>query len=127
MTDSTLQILTWNANGLRQRTQEIETLLKIKYIDIALISEAHITHKDQLKILGFKTYWTSHPSGRARAGTAILVKANINHHELEDRYDYWQSTIISVKLRDYNLTVAACYCPFSTKLQKPSTSMSSRN
>jgi hypothetical protein len=57
-------------------------------------------------------YWTTHPSENARRGTAILVKANIIYFELEEiRYKYLRAAVISAKLRSYNLTIAACYCP----------------
>ena len=79
MTDSILRIMTWNANSLRQRCCELEVFLHDNHIDIALISETHFTDKDHCKIAGYQAYWTTHPSGAARGGTAILVKRTIKH------------------------------------------------
>jgi len=66
----TLRIITWNANGLVQRKQELEDLLHRDNIDIALISEIHFTARTFLKIRNYQTYITLHPSGKVRGGSA---------------------------------------------------------
>lgn len=77
MSNSFLRIMTWNANGLNERTQELEIFLRTMNIDIALISETHFTNKSYIKIKGFEAQWTNHPSERARGGSAIIIKENI--------------------------------------------------
>ena len=112
MTDSILRIMTWNANGLRQCWRELEAFLHDNHIDIALISETHFTDKDYCRITGYQAYWTMHPSGAARGGTAVFVKQTIRHYpQQEICEDYLQSTIISIVYNNKETNVGAVYCP----------------
>jgi hypothetical protein len=38
-----LQLALWNANGLAQHADELQTFLAIRNIDIMLLSETHFT------------------------------------------------------------------------------------
>jgi hypothetical protein len=77
-----------------------------------LISETHLTDKSYLKIPGYKIYHTDYPDNTAHAGTAILVKSTINHHQLHKyEKDYLQAISIRVKTLPYAKTVSAIYCP----------------
>src|SRR6266576_7305159 len=119
MADPILRIMTWNANGLRQRCRELEVFLHDNHIDIALISETHFTDKDHCKIAGYQAYWTTHPSGTAQGGTAILVKRTIKHFlQQEIREKYFQSTIISITLNNKETNIGAVYCPPRHKITK---------
>lgn len=114
MSDTFFRIITWNANGLCQRVHELESFLHINSIDIALISETHFTHLSYIKINGYTAYWTTHPSGRARGGTAVLIKKNITHYhnwQAENREEDIQTTVIAVWYRGSEFNFAAAYCP----------------
>lgn len=63
-----LRIVTWNANGLTERKQELELFLTTEKIDIALISETRFTFKTQMTINGYQMYTTNHPSGTLTGG-----------------------------------------------------------
>src|SRR6266576_2058825 len=119
MSNPILRIMTWNANGLRQRCRELEVFLHDNHIDIALISETHLTDKDHCKIPGYQAYWTTHPSGAARGGTAILVKRTIKHFlQQEIRKEYFQSTIISITYNNKETNIGAVYCQPRHKISK---------
>jgi hypothetical protein len=48
----------------------------------------------------------------AHGGTAIIIKNTINHYELPKyKSNHLQATVIKVKKTQYELTVAAVYCP----------------
>lgn len=112
MINSFLRILTWNANGLNQRVQELEVFLRENNTDIALISETHFTHKNYLKIKGYSAYWTTHPSERARGGTALLIKQNIKHFQQKEiKEPYLQATIVTIQHNETELSIGAIYCP----------------
>lgn len=114
-----LRIVTWNANGLSQRTQELEIFLKTNHIDVALISETHLTQRTRVKIFGFSTYHANHPSNGARGGSAVLIKNNIQHHECESmREEYMQLAAVTVKHKGTDLVLAAAYCPPKHKITK---------
>lgn len=107
-----LRIVTWNANGLTERRQEILTFLQIEKIDIALISETRFTAKSHFTLDKYTVYTTNHPSGNSHGGTAIIIKNNIKHHEI-DKYstDKIQATSIKVHSDKAETTMSAIYCP----------------
>ena len=46
----TTRIVAWNANGLLKRKSELESLLKADDVDIALITETHLTSRSKAEI-----------------------------------------------------------------------------
>lgn len=115
----TYRIALWNANGLANRSQELETFLNNEKIDIILISETHFTNKNYLRIKNYTIYDTKHPDGTAHGGTAILIKSNIKHHELPKyEKDYLQATNIEIKDSKGPVTISAVYCPPKHNIRK---------
>jgi len=55
-TNFKLRLLTWNANGITPHKLELQASLNIHNIDIAMISESHLTPTKSIKILGYKVY-----------------------------------------------------------------------
>ena len=56
----------------------------------------------------YTTYVTNHPDGTAHGGTAVIVKSNIKHHELQPSdHDFIQATSININELDSGLTVTA--------------------
>ncbi|CAH2083987.1 unnamed protein product [Euphydryas editha] len=77
-----------------------------------LISETHFTSKSYFKIPEYNLYHTMHPDGKAYGGSAILIKANIKHHQSQSYCkDYIQATNVVVYDWNNNITVSALYCP----------------
>ena len=119
MNHSLLRIMTWNANGLSQRAHELDLFLKTNSIDVALISETHFSQRSFIKITGYTAYWTTHPSERARGGTAIFIKQNIVHFMQEEiREAYMQGTIVAVKFRSSVVNICAAYYPPKYKITR---------
>ncbi len=117
--DNSLRIITWNSNGLLQRLRELQVFLHTNHIDIALISETHFTNQNFVRIHGYRAYWTTHPSGNARGGTAIFVKQSIAHYQKEEiREDFFQATIITITYNGSNVNIGAAYCPPRHKIEK---------
>lgn len=59
---------------------------------ILLISETHFMHKSHIKFPKYKMY---HTDGIAHGGTAILIKYNIKHYQLENcEKDYLRGTTV---------------------------------
>ena len=112
MSNRSLRIITWNANGLNQRIHELEIFLRTNNIDIALISETHFSNKNYIRIRGFCAYWTTHPSERSRGGTAILIKQSIQHYQQEKiKENNIQATIVAINYNGAELNIGAIYCP----------------
>lgn len=107
-----LKICFWNANGLTQHKNELEIFLERFHIDVLLVSETHLTQFNNFQINGYKFYDTKHPQGKARGGTAILIRNRIKHYELESKSDeFIHNTAIHIDDHLGGLTVSAIYCP----------------
>jgi len=78
VTNSSLLILQFNANGLKNHVHELELLLNNKRIDIALITETHFTKYTKIFISGYTLVHTNHPDNTAHGGVAIYIKSIIS-------------------------------------------------
>ncbi|KAL4096692.1 hypothetical protein QTP88_021597 [Uroleucon formosanum] len=76
---STLTILLWNANGISNNTNELQITLKENNVDIALITESHLTSNSKFKIYGYDCLQANHPDDSAHAGAALLISSKIPH------------------------------------------------
>jgi hypothetical protein len=105
------QLALWNANGLTQHTEELETFTSVHNIDVILISETHFTESSYLKLCKYTVYHTNHPAGTVRGGTAI-IKNSIDHHQLNSySQDFFQATSVSVEDSACLLKISAIYLP----------------
>lgn len=50
-----IKIVTWNANGLQKSREELQIFLDTQKIDIAIISETHLTKQSHIKFRGYNT------------------------------------------------------------------------
>jgi len=109
---STLRIMTWNANGLLDHKNELEAILETEKIDICLISETHFTNESYISFKNYSTYHTTHPTNRARGGSAVIIRNNIQHHEEKHICtEKFQITNVSIKTKQQFLTIGAVYSP----------------
>lgn len=53
---NTLKIATWNIDGLCAKIKEAEVLINEHKLDILLISETHLTNKNQIRIPNYNIY-----------------------------------------------------------------------
>jgi len=109
---ATLRIAVWNANGLNQRTQEINLFLRTCNIDVPLVSETHVTDRSHINIPHYAIYHTPHPDKKAHDGTAAIVRRNFKHH-LGRAYseEHIQATSIGLEDQMGEITVTAVYIP----------------
>lgn len=119
MMDSFFRVITWNANGLIQRRGELENFLHNEKIDVALISETHLTSNAQLKVRNFDMYHCPHPCGQARGGSAILINSRIKHHVLQNyQTERAQITSVQVQFGCKDITFSAIYSPPRSTLRE---------
>jgi hypothetical protein len=81
-----------------------------------LISEPHFTEKSYLKLPNSTVYHTNYP-----AGTAIIIKNSIKHHQLNNcSQDFLQATSVSMEDSVDLLTISAVYPPpkYAVKLEQ---------
>jgi hypothetical protein len=111
-TSNSLLLLLWNANGIQQRRTELEIFLHEQRIDIALITETHLTQNSTFYIPNYNCYCTHHPNGTARGGTALLIRSTLSHTPRPSfQTPKIQATVISLHCNVFDLTLASVYCP----------------
>lgn len=112
-TTNSLAILLWNANGLLKHKHELEHLMHDKRIDVALISETHLTSRSFFKIYGYETYRTDHPDDTGHGGAAVLIKSALKQHPIPvgDAANNLQAATASICLPLFEISLAAVYCP----------------
>ena len=71
-----LNIIAFNANGIREQTHELESLLYERNIDILLINETHLKPKDKFRLQNYFIYRNDRTDG-PMGGTAICVQIQI--------------------------------------------------
>lgn len=112
-----LRIGTWNINGLTPNKQEVELLLAQHKLDILLISEAHCTGTSLITFPDHLCYVTNHPDGTGHAGSAVIIKKTIKHHQMPHyKTDHIQATTIAVQDKSGNFNITAVYCPPKHKI-----------
>lgn len=117
ITNKSLLILRFNANGLKNHAIELQTVLYNKRIDIALITKAHFNKYLAIYIAGYKLLKTNHPGNTDHGGVSILIKTLILFEPLPNFcLDHLQSSSIIVKLNNIPTTIAAIYSPPKHKI-----------
>jgi len=107
-TKTSLIILLFNANSLKNHVNEILTVLYKTCIDIALIN------RDTLHQIfpGYITYKSNHPDNTADGGVAIIIKSTLYFSPLPNfTRDYLQCCAVTIKLNNIPITITSIYCP----------------
>uniref|UniRef100_A0A8C6SQK6 exodeoxyribonuclease III n=1 Tax=Neogobius melanostomus TaxID=47308 RepID=A0A8C6SQK6_9GOBI len=116
-----LEIMTWNVNGVKSKKDEIIPRLKELDKDIYLIQETR-SSRTELNLLSIENYQTHHAhytnpkTGRSQRGVAILIKKEIpftfnsKERDSEGRY-----LIVRGEYGGAELTLVNIYAPASRK------------
>ena len=116
-TNKSLLILQFNANGIKNHINGLQSVLYNLRIDIALITETHFTKYSSIYIPGYKLLKTNHPDNTIHGGVAILIKSSIQFQPLPHFcLDYLQSCALVIKLNNIPITIAAVYSPPKHKI-----------
>lgn len=111
ITKNSLVIMLWKANGTVQNKNEFEIFLHVNVVDVAIITETHLTYSKSFKISGYKIYTTENPDGTAQGGFMIIIKNYYQQYEhLSYRTDAFQIISANINTDMGYLTVAAMYC-----------------
>jgi len=118
-TNNSLLIVQFNANGLKNHTNELQTVLHNRWIDISIITENHFTKYSHIFIPGYKLIKAKHPDNTAQGGVAILIKTSLYYNLLPNyNYDHIQSCSILIKLNKIPITIGAFYSPPRHKITR---------
>jgi hypothetical protein len=101
-----------------KRIKDVEVFHNTQKIDIILVSETYFAEENYTKIPNNITYATNHPDGRYHAGSAIIIRKDIKHHEpAKYETDHIQATNVSIEDWDGNFTISDIYCPPRHKIK----------
>lgn len=106
-----LKILSWNANGIRNKLNELQALLSKTKIDIILICETKLNPHTQLKFKNYHIYRTDNtprPGTPAHGGTAIFVHRRIIHRHIH-LATTMPSTSIEISIGHDLIQISAIY------------------
>ena len=107
--ETKLRILCYNSNGIYNGRLILQVLLHSLGIDIALISETQLPIWFEWRNPGYWTYNTRGPN-MVYGGTAVLVKANIQHAYVGiPMMNSLQTTAIIVELNGLEIIIGAVY------------------
>jgi hypothetical protein len=113
-----LKIITWNACSLFPKIDDLADTLTRYDIDIALIQETWLRPHTKLKITNYKIYRQDRPNTQ-NGGTAILIKQNIKHHEINTTdQDLLETTAIQTHTKNGPINIISTYKHPKTKLDK---------
>lgn len=112
-TESILNIITWNANGLTPEKSLAfsETMSQLR-TDIALFSETHFANETRGFIKGYRFYNARHPSNKARGGASVAIRERIRHSVIDIiETERFQVVIVQVESSLGPFNVGAIYAP----------------
>lgn len=77
-----IKILNWNSDGIRTKKSLLKDFLSRHKIDIACLTETHLTERENFSMPGYSVYRFNRNSITASGGAAILIKRRIQHNEI---------------------------------------------
>uniref|UniRef100_A0A2S2PG82 RNA-directed DNA polymerase from mobile element jockey n=1 Tax=Schizaphis graminum TaxID=13262 RepID=A0A2S2PG82_SCHGA len=107
-----ITILLWNANGILNNINELQISLIENQVDIAMISETHLTNNSAFKIFGYNILRAYQPDGTTHGGSSLIISNKIAHTP------YLPSTSLDMQISDTSLligsvpvSIASAYLP----------------
>ncbi|KAL4143757.1 hypothetical protein QTP88_006044 [Uroleucon formosanum] len=112
-------LLNWNANGLKNKRNTLLAFLTHHNIDIACITETHLSSLDKIKFPGYILHRTDRVTqSRAMGGVAILVRARIKQQVIPNlNLLSLEAVAVLIKLNNRYVTIVSAYQPPSRQMQ----------
>lgn len=108
-----LEIVSWNAQGLHPKRDELQEYVDRNHVDVVLVNETQLSPVQQdPRLRGYMLYRTDR-QGRRGGGTAIYVKRDIMHSTIRSpETENIEATGIRVEMGTASpLLLYAVYCP----------------
>jgi len=108
-----LKVIIWNINRLLQQRLELAHFLHTENIDIAFISETHLSGQLCAEISDYKLYMCNYPGDVTHGGAAVYIKKQLQHSEAANyQSQSIQAACVQTKLHSgATLILASVYCP----------------
>jgi Endonuclease-reverse transcriptase len=115
-----INILNWNANGIKTQTNLFTNYIQKHQIHISCITETHLAINEQFRIPGYTIYRQDRRSRVASGGVAMIIKNQIKHHLLpEIKLNTLECVGIETILIDNSkIKIYAMYRPPNSTLQE---------
>jgi len=98
--------------NLINHRNELLAILQNSRIDIALISETHLTNVSHINLPSFQIIKSNHSDGTAFAGTTIIVRLSLLFYPLPQyQAAHTQACGISLTLNNIPINICAIYSP----------------
>lgn len=107
--NQSMRIMTWNANGVRARKEELALFCDEQDISVVLLSETHLKPGISWYLRGFQCIRKDREIGRA-GGVAVLVRNNLCARRIDYNCDL-EAVGAEVELQGRNHIFAAVYKP----------------
>ncbi|KAL4144088.1 hypothetical protein QTP88_006318 [Uroleucon formosanum] len=110
---------TKNADGLKNKRNTLLAFLTHHNIDIACITETHLSSLDEIKFPGYIPHRTDRVTqSRAMGGVAILVRARIKQQVIPNlNLLSLEAVAVLIKLNNRYVTIVSAYQPPSRQMQ----------
>ncbi|GFY01599.1 RNA-directed DNA polymerase from mobile element jockey [Trichonephila clavipes] len=103
-----LHIVSWNADGIQRKIEELENYINDNSSDIIALQETNLRPCIDLNIPNYSTHRNDRLTHRG-GGTAILVKNSIAHHVINIYTTAVNITAIEIEGPTNNITVCSLY------------------
>ncbi|GFU68212.1 probable RNA-directed DNA polymerase from transposon X-element [Trichonephila clavipes] len=107
-TTDKLHIVSWNADGIQRKIEELENYINDNSPDIIALQETNLHPCIDLNIPNYSTHRNDRLTHRG-GGTAILVKNSIAHHVINIYTTAVNITAIEIEGPTNNITVCSLY------------------
>lgn len=106
-------LLNWNANGIKNHRNSLLGFLNHHNIDIACITETHLSHTDNIKFPGYKMYRADRNTpARSMGGVAILIRNKIKHQHIPiPVLQSLEATAVLINFNTRSILIVSAYQP----------------
>lgn len=80
--DENIKIIHWNCRKVGNKKSEFKQFIKENKIHIILLNKTHLTRASKFNMLNYYIYRNDRIYATNVGGTAILIKNNIIHHQI---------------------------------------------
>ena len=111
---TSLNIVHWNANGIRRNLSEIRQFILDHNVDILLLNETRLNSNVKFNILGYDSVRKDRVDGSSGGGVMILIKQSVQYTEIPVNTNSLET--VAIKLSN-NLIIISLYNPPTSKIK----------
>ena len=114
-----INLVNWNANGIKSKKSSLMEFLTRHKIDIACITETHLKNHETFKLNGYNIYRKDRNHIHSSGGVAILIKKNIKHYQsITPNMISLEAISITISTNKHQIKIISAYNPPNKKIQK---------